>query len=130
MSVAFLLFAAAVTLTAAPDVVDGDTFDAGGVRYRIEALDAPELSGARCPAERAAGERAKAALAQLLKARPVTVEVSRIQPARGYLPERAIARVTAGGQDVRAAMIAGGHGLPWRGRTRNWCRVLAGPSPG
>ena len=39
-------------------VVDGDTFRLGQRRVRLVGIDAPELKGARCAAERALGERA------------------------------------------------------------------------
>ena len=39
-------------------VVDGDTFRLGQRRVRLVGIDAPELKGAQCAAERALGERA------------------------------------------------------------------------
>ncbi len=39
-------------------VVDGDTFRLGQRRVRLIGIDAPELDGAKCAAERALGERA------------------------------------------------------------------------
>jgi len=39
-------------------VVDGDTLRLGQRRVRLIGIDAPEIAGARCPAERALGERA------------------------------------------------------------------------
>ncbi|MDQ3078829.1 MAG: thermonuclease family protein [Pseudomonadota bacterium] len=39
-------------------VVDGDTFRLGQRRVRLVGIDAPELKGAKCAAERALGERA------------------------------------------------------------------------
>jgi len=39
-------------------VVDGDTLRLGDRRVRLMGIDAPELSDARCPAERALGQRA------------------------------------------------------------------------
>jgi micrococcal nuclease len=122
--------AAGQPLTAAVTVVDGDTFDAGAERYRIEGLDAPELSHPACPLERERALTAKAALEALLASGPVHVEVTRRQPAKGYYRERAIARVTAGGRDVRQAMIDNGTALPWAGRNHNWCAATPVPSPG
>lgn len=39
-------------------VVDGDTIRLGRRRVRLIGVDAPEIAGAQCPAERALGERA------------------------------------------------------------------------
>ena len=39
-------------------VVDGDTIRLGRRRVRLIGIDAPEIAGAQCPAERALGERA------------------------------------------------------------------------
>ena len=39
-------------------VVDGDTLRLGKRRVRLVGIDAPELKGAKCTAERALGERA------------------------------------------------------------------------
>jgi endonuclease YncB( thermonuclease family) len=49
-------------------VVDGDTFWLDGVKIRIADIDAPELSPARCEAERLKGEAAKSRLQRLLNA--------------------------------------------------------------
>ena len=39
-------------------VVDGDTIRLGQRRVRLIGIDAPEIAGAQCPAERALGDRA------------------------------------------------------------------------
>jgi len=47
-------------------VVDGDTFRLGQRRVRLVGIDAPEVKGARCAAERALGERAANRLLELV----------------------------------------------------------------
>jgi len=59
--------AASVAAAAEPyKVIDGDTLVVDGVRWRLVGIDAPEITHAKCPAERALGLRAKARLEQLL----------------------------------------------------------------
>jgi endonuclease YncB( thermonuclease family) len=43
-------------------VVDGDTIRAGGLTYRLVGFDTPETRDAKCPQERALGERAASRL--------------------------------------------------------------------
>ncbi len=47
-------------------VVDGDTIRLGRRRVRLIGIDAPEIAGAQCPAERALGERAADRLVALV----------------------------------------------------------------
>lgn len=47
-------------------VVDGDTIRLGRRRVRLIGIDAPEIAGSQCPAERALGERAANRLLTLL----------------------------------------------------------------
>jgi len=64
------LLAMAVLLTAcqpsALHIVDGDTIDLGGVRYRMSGYDAPELGKARCTCEHELAVRAKQRLRELM----------------------------------------------------------------
>src|SRR5262245_28594568 len=47
-------------------VVDGDTIQTGGSVYRLVGFDTPETYQAKCPLERALGERATARLRMIL----------------------------------------------------------------
>lgn len=95
--------------------IDGDTFEAGEVRYRIEGLDAPEMRGS-CLAE-----RRLAALA-LAHARSLTARarVAEIHPGALDRYGRTLAGLTLDGRDFTAAMIEAGYGQEWR-RRRSWC---------
>lgn len=108
-------------------IIDGDTVElpciapacTGVERIRIYNIDAPEIGGARCAAEREMGLEAKAALAALLHGQPVTIH--RCEPAEHptYPPRcrdrfgRTLARLATPAGDVGEAMIARGKALPW-----------------
>ncbi len=91
-----------------PRAIDGDTIRCRGtvVSIRLAGIDAPELPG-HCRRGRVCtagdGPAAKRALAQLLRAGPVTV---RLGGDGGY--GRALGRVWAGRLDVNCAMVERG----------------------
>lgn len=97
------------------DVVDGDTVDAGGTRYRLVGFDAPETYRAQCGSERQLGNRASDRLRGLIaegavlltpvscSCRPGTLEGT---PSCNY--GRRCAKLTAHGEDVAAIMIREG----------------------
>lgn len=111
-------------------VVDGDTIRLpGGERVRLYAIDAPEISRARCEAELAAGLRAKERLRALLVGQSVAIE--RCEPSTGRCADRYRrtlgALITPAG-DVAMILIAEGHAVPWRtgkaaaqARAAHWC---------
>lgn len=104
-------------------VIDGDTFVAEilvwpghtvRVTVRIRGIDAPEMRG-RCPAEKAAARRARAALARLLGKAPVMVG----NVGGGKYYGRVLADVTAAdGGDVAHAMLDLGMARAYAGRKR------------
>lgn len=104
-------------------VVDGDTVNlacAGKatIRARIVGYDAPELFSARCPAERAAAERARQAL-ELWVWHATTTEVALLGRDRYG---RRLVDMRLSGQRVAAGMVRGGHGRRYFGRLRGgWC---------
>lgn len=55
-------------------VVDGDTVEVAGVRYRLAGIDAPEIYHVRCPAERERGLRTAVRLMALIDERGGEVE--------------------------------------------------------
>jgi len=119
------LSAAIVNATQELHVVDGDTFDLGWrvsierARYRLAGVDAPETRGARCPEERALGNKAELRLRALVAGGHVSVQVreTRDKYARG------LASLSRDGRDVAETLIAEGLARPYSGRTRRagWC---------
>jgi endonuclease YncB( thermonuclease family) len=131
--IAACLIAAATTMTACSTnahvaagnrVIDGDTIDLNGMRYRLANHDSPELYGAHCARERALAWKAKHRLEELLRA-PHT-----LQPVRcwhGHTRDRygrkcAIIRVN--GEDVGDTLIREELAVkfPQPSRWRPWCR--------
>jgi len=102
--------------------IDGDTLrlESGGQKVRISNLDAPEIGGARCDAERKRGLEAKHALQDLLdRAQRIDVTVDRARPTDRY--GRWLARVSIDGEDIGEALIARDLARPWRGKGSDWC---------
>lgn len=107
-------------------VIDGDTFVAEArlwpghvltVNVRLRGIDAPEIR-ARCPAERAAAERARAALTELVAGR--TVSISNIAGAKYY--GRVLADVATPDGEVAPALLRRLVVRPYRsGRRAGWC---------
>lgn len=108
-----VLFALAVFCTPAiaenVQIVDGDTLDVGGTRYRINGIDAPE-AGQTCISERgkkwSCGDAATNTLYDLTRGKTVVCETLAID---SY--GRDVARCTAGGTDLAHAMVE--KGMAW-----------------
>lgn len=109
------------------EVLDGDTFVAEAlvwpghsvrVNVRIRGVDAPEMK-ARCGAERAAAERARAALAALFDRGPIAI--SNISGAKYY--GRVLADVTMpDGTAVAPLLLRRNLVRPYSGGRREpWC---------
>jgi len=116
------LISAPVAVTAAGEaitVVDGDTVDIGGKRYRLQGYDAPEIYHARCGQERDRGLIAAARLIGVLRDGEISVRVSAGREKWG----RGLARVYVAGHDVSELLIAEGHARAYDGKSRRqgWC---------
>ena len=99
-------------------VVDGDTFWLQGEKIRIADINAPETHGARCPGERARGNRATARLAQLLNGgRFELVSGARTHDRYG----RRLVTVMRGGRSLGQTLVSEGLAETWKGRRSDWC---------
>lgn len=134
------------TLHGPARVADGDSLVLGGLRIRLEGIDAPELDQTctRDGGDYACGRQAREALARLVAGRAVSCESS----GRDRY-DRALARCTAGATELNRAMVeagwavaygdyrreeaearGAGRGL-WAGafeRPQDWRRLHGGPA--
>ncbi len=113
-------------------VVDGDTVEAAGVRWRLDGIDAPEIQQARCSLERERGIKAAARLVELIAQRG-----ARIVPTLSRTGRRAscgfgrkCGRLVFGDGSTWAEIgIAEGHAVAWTYRVTprrpDWCTTPA-----
>lgn len=100
-------------------VIDGDTFDHGGVRVRIADIDTPEVRG-RCDHERRLAARATERLRGLLAAGPF--ELHPLGDGRDTdRYGRKLRIVTRGGRSLGDVLVAEGLARTWTGRREPWC---------
>jgi len=100
-------------------VIDGDTFDTGGIRVRIADIDTPEVRG-RCAYETALAARATARMRTLLAAGPFEMHPladGRDEDRYG----RKLRIVTRGGHSLGDVLVAEGLARTWSGRREPWC---------
>ena len=104
-----LVFLCGPTFANTVQIVDGDTLDVDGTRYRINGIDAPE-AGQSCKTERgkdwACGDAATKALFALTKGKTVRCDSLAVD---SY--GRDIARCYAGKTDIARAMVE--QGMAW-----------------
>lgn len=112
-------------------VVDADTVEQAGQRWRLTGFDTPEIHRAKCAAERERGINAAARLIALLAERGgvLTPEIN----GRGRLRRDKFGRTLgtlAFGDGVQWAALAvsEGYAVAWdgRGRQPSWCPAPAG----
>lgn len=106
-------------LLVAPRVIDGDTLEAQGVRYRVVGVDAPEIGRAKCPLEKAAGLSAKAHAERMIGRAKRVVATDEGRDRYG----RTLAHVRVDGVDLGDALVASGHARRWTppGPRPTWC---------
>lgn len=119
-----MILALALTIAACPEygkradcAADGDTLHWRGTKVRIADIDTPEIDHARCPAERARGEAAKARLIALLNARPFEVRYTGKLDRYG----RTLAVIVNDGGNVGEQLVREGLARRWDGARRAWC---------
>lgn len=104
---------------AAVRIIDGDTFELGGMRVRIADIDTPEVRG-RCAYESALAARATGRIRALLAAGPFE-----LHPAPGGRDEDSYGRklriVTRDGLSLGDQLVAEGLARTWSGRREPWC---------
>lgn len=100
-------------------VIDGDTFDHGGVRVRIADIDTPETQG-RCAYETALAARATRRMRALLGAGPF--ELHRAPDGRDEDRHgRKLRIVTRDGRSLGDQLVSEGLARTWTGRREPWC---------
>jgi endonuclease YncB( thermonuclease family) len=127
---AAMLLASACTAAPAAEleailVIDGDTVEKSGVRYRLTGFDAPEIERAKCLQERQLGIVTAAWLIELIAKRGAELDA---QVGPGAKPRRdmygrVLARLRLGGEEWADIAIRQGHGVAYDGRgpRREWC---------
>ena len=127
MDILTLAAAAFALCTQAPRttcVVDGDTFWLDGAKVRLADINAPETTGAACPAERALGDQATRRLIALLNAGAFSLAIEGRETDRYG---RALRVVRRGGLSLGDVLVREGLAEPWQGRRSDWCAALAPP---
>jgi endonuclease YncB( thermonuclease family) len=102
-------------------VIDGDTVERAGVRYRLAGLDAPEINQAKCMQERQLGIVTASWLIGLIAKRGAKLDTGAKLRRDKY--GRVLARLLLGGEEWAEIAIRGGHGKAWDGRgpRPDWC---------
>lgn len=100
-------------------VIDGDTIDHNGDRYRLMGFDTPETYKPQCVAEKALGLKAKSRLTELIQtAGHINLEIDEGVDRHGRF--LAVGRV--GGHDVGTTLISEGLAREyWGGKRLFWC---------
>lgn len=102
-------------------VVDGDTFWLDGEKVRLADINAPETTGASCPAEARLGVAATRRLIVLLNAGHFVLQAGpRDRDRYGRLLRVAV----RGGESLGARLVREGLAEEWRGRRGDWCAAL------
>jgi micrococcal nuclease len=100
-------------------VVDGDTIRVGGIKIRLEDIDAPEVFSPRCPSELARGNRATARLLELINEGPFELVRTGTRDRDRY--GRELRTLERDGRSLGAILVAEGLARPWDGARHPWC---------
>jgi len=101
-------------------VIDGDTIELDGTRWRLMGYDTPETVHAQCDAERALGRIAAKRLRELVSDGQVMIRANRRATDRYG---RRLGWLFVNGEDVGKILIREGMARPYDGRSKrkNWC---------
>ena len=113
--------AIAASLLATIIVIDGDTVEVSGFRYRLLDFDAPEIGHAKCEKERQRGVEAEQFLRSLIQ-----TQKAELLP-RGLSEDkygRGLAYLRIDGENVAHIMVRAGLAKWYNGRgpRPDWCR--------
>lgn len=100
-------------------VVDGDTIRLGQRRVRLIGIDAPEIAGAQCPAERALGERSANRLLALVNAGEFDLVGHRFHNSDNH--GRDLRLLRRGDASFGRQLIDDGLARRYFGSKRSWC---------
>ena len=112
-------------------VIDGDTVERGGQRWRLMDLDTPEIHTSGCPGERELGRLAAARLIELLRQRGGRlVDAEKREKFGRKLGRLIIGWPVAGEEPWAAIAIREGLAVGWdgKGRRHDWCALTAPPA--
>jgi endonuclease YncB( thermonuclease family) len=111
-------FALCVRATQHNCVIDGDTIRHGGVKIRLEDIDAPEVFSPQCAGEAALARQATHRLLELMNAGPFRlVGGGRDEDRYG----RKLRTIERNGRSLGDTLIGEGLARPWDGARRSWC---------
>ena len=99
-------------------VIDGDTIRYGGIKIRLEDIDAPEVFSPRCASEARLGQRAAERLLHLMNSGPFQL-VSGARDEDRY--GRKLRTIERGGRSLGEVLVAEGLARRWEGGRRSWC---------
>ncbi len=100
-------------------VIDGDTIRLGGIKIRLEDIDAPEVFSPKCPSELARGHRATERLLALINAGPFELVRTGARDQDRY--GRKLRTLERAGRSLGAVLVAEGLARPWDGARHPWC---------
>ncbi len=100
-------------------VVDGDTIRLGVRRVRLIGIDAPEIAGADCAAERVLGQRAADRLLALVNQGEFDLVGHRFRDRDGH--GRDLRLVLRGGVSIGKQLTRDGLARRYYGTKRSWC---------
>ena len=100
-------------------VIDGDTIRYGGVKIRLEDIDAPEVFSPKCAAEAALGRQATRRLLDVINEGPFELVRTGTREADRY--GRKLRTIERKGRSIGHILIAEGLARRWDGARRSWC---------